>query len=382
MNIGITCYPTFGGSGVVATEIGLSLAKLGHQIHFICYDIPRRLPGFVENIFFHEVEVREYSLFEHQPYALSLASKMVEVSTYEKLDLIHVHYAIPHATSAYLAKQILGDRAPKIITTLHGTDITLVGQDRSYLPITRFSIMESDGVTTPSQFLRSATYDKLNVPSSTPIKVIPNFVDLDRYSPASEECINPAAHLLGVCPRKSNTRILLHVSNFRPVKRIGDVLRVFSRVHESIPSHLVLIGDGPDRSSSEALARELGIEKNVCFLGKQESFIPWLQHADLFLLPSELESFGLAALEAMSCGVPVIASNAQGIPEVVKHGETGFIAEVGNWEKMADYALSILNNKELHQNLRNNARIHAVKNYNSKNIISMYLEFYQNVLSK
>lgn len=380
MKIGITCYPTFGGSGVVATEIGLALAKQGHQIHFICYDVPRRLSTFVENIFFHEVEVREYPLFEFQPYALSLASKMVEVSIHEKLDLLHVHYAVPHATSAYLAKQILKDQSPKIITTLHGTDITLVGQDRSYLPITRFSIMESDGVTAPSYFLKGATYDKLNIPSEVPIKVIPNFVNLDIFKPAPENESNPAIGLLGGCPRESGTKIITHVSNFRPVKRIRDVIKTFNEIHKNIPSHLVLIGDGPERSSAEILTRELGIEKNVCFLGKQESFVPWLQHSDLFLLPSELESFGLAALEAMSCGVPIIASNAQGIPEVVIHGETGFLSEVGDWEDMALNALKILKNENLKKTLGEAARSRAVNDFSLDRIIKQYTDYYEEIL--
>jgi N-acetyl-alpha-D-glucosaminyl L-malate synthase BshA len=382
MKIGVTCYPTFGGSGVVATEIGLALAKRGHQVHFICYDIPRRLTHFTDNVFFHEVEVREYPLFEFQPYALSLASKMVEVSTYEELDLLHVHYAVPHATSAYLAKQIMNGKAPKIITTLHGTDITLVGQDRSYLPITRFSIIESDGVTAPSQFLRRATYDKLNIPSSKLIEVIPNFVDCERFRPKREGDKNPAAHLLGACPRQSNTKLLIHVSNFRPLKRIDDLIRAFKIVNEKVKSHLILIGDGPERSNVENLARELKIEKSVYFLGKQETFIPWLQNADLFLLPSELESFGLAALEAMSCGVPVVATSAQGIAEVVTHEESGLLSDIRDYETLAANCIRLLTNEKEIKQFGINARNRAVEHFNQESVIDSYEEYYKKILGK
>lgn len=382
MKIGITCYPTFGGSGVVATEIGLELARRDHQVHFICYDIPRRLKEFTDNVFFHEVEVREYALFEFQPYALSLASKMVEVSTYENLDLLHVHYAVPHATSAYLAKQILGPKSPKIITTLHGTDITLVGQDRSYLPITRFSIVESDAVTAPSQFLKRATYDKLNVPTSTPIEVIPNFVDTDLFCPKSASTPNPLKTIIKKCPIESGTKLLLHVSNFRPVKKIPDLIKAFAIIRAEVESHLVLIGDGPERSTCEALARELGISDKVCFLGKMDSFVPWLQSADLFMLPSELESFGLAALEAMSCGVPVIATNAQGIPEVVIDGETGLLSEIGDYQSMAENAIKVLKDPALHKRFGKAARDRALNNFRREPVVDQYIELYKKVLNQ
>lgn len=382
MKIGITCYPTFGGSGVVATEIGLELARRDHQVHFICYDIPRRLKEFTDNVFFHEVEVREYALFEFQPYALSLASKMVEVSTYENLDLLHVHYAVPHATSAYLAKQILGPKSPKIITTLHGTDITLVGQDRSYLPITRFSIVESDAVTAPSQFLKRATYDKLNVPTSTPIEVIPNFVDTDLFCPKSASTPNPLKTIIKKCPIESGTKLLLHVSNFRPVKKIPDLIKAFAIIKAEVESHLVLIGDGPERSTCEALARDLGISDKVCFLGKMDSFVPWLQSADLFMLPSELESFGLAALEAMSCGVPVIATNAQGIPEVVIDGETGLLSEIGDYQSMAENAIKVLKNPALHKRFGKAARDRALNNFRREPVVDQYIELYKKVLNQ
>jgi L-malate glycosyltransferase len=382
MNIGITCYPTFGGSGVIATEIGLALARRGHKIHFISYDLPRRLTGFVENVFFHEVEVQEYPLFEFQPYALSLASKMVEVSTYEKLDLLHVHYAVPHATSAYLAKQILGDSSPKIITTLHGTDITLIGQDPGYLPITKFSIMQSDGVSCPSEFLKQATYDKLQIPENFPVKVIPNFVNPDIFKPFDTDKPHPLTSITGTCPRKSGTSIVVHVSNFRPVKRIKDVIRIFDLLVKKTPAHLVLIGDGPERSAAELLTRELGIADSVCFLGRQELFVPWLQSADLFLLPSELESFGLAALEAMSCGVPVIATDVQGIPEVVEHGVNGYLSPVGDIQSMSDNALKILTNPDLHVSMRKNARRTAIDKFHIDTIIDQYLSYYEEILKQ
>lgn len=382
MKIGISCYPTFGGSGVVATEIGLELASRGHYIHFICYDVPRRLKEFTDNVFFHEVEVREYPLFEFQPYALSLTSKMVEVSTYEKLDLLHVHYAVPHATSAYLAKQILGPKSPKVITTLHGTDITLVGQDRSYLPITRFSITESDLVTAPSQFLKRATYDKLNVPTSTNIEVVPNFVDTDFFSPQKSPATNPLKSIIKKCPIENNVKLLIHISNFRPVKKVPELLRAFQIIASEVNSHLVLIGDGPDRSLCEALARDLEISDKVCFLGKLDNFVSWLQSADLFLLPSESESFGLAALEAMSCGVPVVATRTQGIPEVVIDGETGLLSTVGNYEEMASQAIHLLKNKDLHTKLSLGARQRALEMYPKSKVVDQYEKLYLELLEK
>ncbi|MCB0343683.1 MAG: N-acetyl-alpha-D-glucosaminyl L-malate synthase BshA [Bdellovibrionales bacterium] len=376
--IGITCFPTFGGSGVVAAEIGMAMAKRGHKIHFIAYDVPRRLERFTENIYFHEVEVSEYPLFAYTPYSLALSSKMVEVASYEKLDLFHVHYAVPHATSAYLAKQVLGASAPKVITTLHGTDITLVGNDRSYLPITRFSIMESDGVTTPSLYLKHATYDKLNVASSKEIAVIPNFVDTERYQPVTREDRCGLMHLLGKCAGSGH--ILTHVSNFRPVKRLTDVIEIFKRVNEESPSHLILVGDGPERSRIENMVRTLGLESKVCFLGKQDTFTRVLQNSDLFLLPSENESFGLAALEAMACGVPVIASNAEGIPEVVADGETGYLSEIGNVDDMARNALALLTNPKKHEAFSRAARERVVKQYSLPKLIEDYEQYYYKVL--
>lgn len=380
LNIGILCYPTFGGSGVVATEIGMAMAERGHKVHFISYDIPRRLQRFTENIYFHEVEVQEYPLFTHSHYPLTLASKIVEVATYENLDLIHAHYAVPHATSAYLAKQILNGAAPKVITTLHGTDITLVGKDRSYLPITRFSIMQSDGVSVPSQFLKHETYDKLNVSTSFPIEVIPNFVDTKKYTPGPSEAPEELGAIIAGCPLSE--KIITHISNFRPVKRIQDVIKIFAKVNERVPAHLILIGDGPERSGAEKLVQDLGLRKRVCFLGKQENFVGILQHSDLFFLPSELESFGLAALEAMSCGVPVIASNTQGIPEVVIDGETGFLSDVGDVEAMAQNAVRLLTDDQMHQRFSENSRARVVENYCRSILIDKYEEFYQRVLAQ
>lgn len=380
LRIGITCYPTFGGSGVIATEIGMAMARQGHRVHFVCYDVPRRLDRFQDNVFFHEVEVHDYPLFVYPPYPLSLTSKMVEVATFEKLDLLHVHYAVPHATSAYLAKQVLGASAPKIITTLHGTDITLVGNERSYLPITRFSIVESDGITAPSHYLKHATYDKLNVSTEVPIEVIPNFVDTDRFCPLPSDAPRTLSHLLGTC--LMTDKVITHVSNFRPVKRIPDVIRIFAKIQAEVPSRLMLIGDGPERSGAERLARELGIHERVCFLGKQENFVPVLQQSDLFLLPSETESFGLAALEAMSCGVPVVASKVHGIPEVVDHGTTGFLADVGDVDEMAKFGIKVLRDEALHRSISTAARQVVLDNFTVDRLTTRYEDYYYRILAR
>lgn len=381
LSIGISCYPTFGGSGVIASEIGMEMARRGHRVHFISYDFPHRLQCCLENVFFHEVEIKEYPLFDHQPYTLSLASKIVDVSNYEKLDLVHVHYAIPHATSAYLAKQILGPKSPKVITTLHGTDITLVGAERSYLPITRFSIEQSDGVTSPSEYLKEATYEKLSVARSKVIEVIPNFVNTEIFSPGNNENKASLAKLIGRCPIKEHVKLITHVSNFRPVKRIEDVIRVFSIVQQNINSQLILVGDGPERSKAEALCRELGLTNKVCFLGKQASFLPVLRCSDLFLLPSETESFGLAALEAMSCGVPVVASNVGGLPEVIDDGKEGFLAPVGDVEQMAEKALLILMDPILKQAFSDRCRQKALTKYRLEQVVDRYQAYYYELLS-
>ena len=379
LRVGIVCYPTFGGSGVVATEIGVALAHRGHRVHFLSYEVPSHLDRFVENVFFHEVAMREYPLFAESPYTLALASKIVEVCRYEGLDILHVHYAIPHATSAYLARQILGPEAPAIVTTLHGTDITLVGSDPSFLPITRFSIVQSDGVTTPSEYLRAATYQRLEVPQGRTIEVIPNFVDTERFSPGPRRNIRDLCP--GLCPAEKpglgkgeagHPPVLVHISNFRPLKRVDDVVRIFAKVRERQPAVLVLVGDGPERSRIEAQVRELGLHAHVAFVGKMLSFVELLQAADVFLLPSETESFGLAALEAQSCGVPVVASEVGGLPEVITDGETGYLAPVGDVATMTAHVLRILEDPTLHERLRQAARARALTHVRAAPAIDRY----------
>ncbi len=374
MKIGIVCYPTYGGSGVVATELGKALALAGHQVHFITYTQPPRLDIFSENIFYHEVSVASYPLFEYLPYESALASKMVDVTINEKLDLIHVHYAIPHASAAYLAKQILkykGIHVP-VITTLHGTDITLVGRDPSFEPVVTFSINESDGVTAVSESLKNDTYDEFEILSH--IEVIPNFIDLNRFQKRSHEHFKKS-----LCP--NGEKLLMHTSNFRKVKRIEDIVRVFALVRKKIPAKLVLIGDGPERSGIEALCRELEVQSDVRFLGKMDSIEEALSLADLFMLTSEKESFGLAALEAMACEVPVISSNAGGIPEVNIHGETGFVSEVGDVNDMAANAIKMLSDPILHDKMKANALARA-KEFDIVKILPLYEKFYERVTSK
>jgi L-malate glycosyltransferase len=385
LKVGIVCYPTFGGSGVVATEVGLALARRGHRIHVLSYDLPSRLDHFVENVVFHEVATRSYPLLDDGAYTLALASKIVEVCRYEGLDLLHVHYAVPHATSAYLARQILGPEAPRIVTTLHGTDITLVGSDPSFLPITRFSIIESDGVTTPSAYLRQATYDRLEVPETLPIEVIPNFVDTDRYVPGPRRNLaDLCGQVLPCAPALAAERpaVLVHVSNFRPLKRVDDVVRIFAEVHRVRPAVLLLIGDGPERSRAEALTRQLGLHHRVVFVGKMVSFVELLQASDVFLMPSESESFGLAALEALSCGIPVVASDVGGIPEVVTEGEVGFLAPVGDVSKMAERVLQILADPDLGARLSRAARARALQHYGLQPAIDRYEAHYARVLAQ
>lgn len=340
MKIGIVCYPTFGGSGVVATELGKALAKEGHKVHFITYTQPVRLDFFNENVFYHEVTIPSYPLFQSPPYELALASKMVNVVRYEKLDLLHVHYAIPHASAAYMAKQILktyGIHIP-VVTTLHGTDITLVGKDASFEPVVTFSINESDGVTAVSADLRSDTYKQFEI--TREIEVIPNFIDLERFRRQKKEHFRTA-----IAPQ--NEKLLIHTSNFRKVKRIEDVVKVFATVHEHMPSKLLLVGDGPERAQIEKMCRQMGICDDVRFLGKLDAVEEVLSICDLFLMPSEKESFGLAALEAMACEVPVISSDAGGIPELNIHGVSGFLSPVGDVEDMVKNALYILDDAHL-----------------------------------
>ena len=372
MKIGITCYPTYGGSGVIATELGKALALKGHQVHFISYALPFRLTHFVENVFFHEVEMSNYPLFEFPLYSLALASKMVEVAEYEKLDLLHVHYAIPHATSAYLAKQMLaGKREIKVITTLHGTDITLVGLEPSFLPLVKFSIENSDGATEVSRFLKEKTI--INYSIDKDIKVIPNFVDTQLYKP-NKDC----AFREHLAPK--GEKILVHTSNFRQVKRVTDTIRIFEEVVKEVPSKLILVGDGPDRSECERLCRQLNLCDHIKFLGKQDGLVDILNAADVFLIPSQSESFGLDALEAMSCGIPVISSSVGGLPELIKHNETGFIAEIGDIKRMAKYAIDLLTNERKHNLFSENSRKRAVEFFDISIVVPSYEEHYENIL--
>ena len=372
MKIGITCYPTYGGSGVVATELGKGLAKRGHQIHFISYAMPMRLDGFVDNIFYHEVEMATYPLFEFPLYTPALASKMVEVAKFEKLDLIHAHYAIPHATSAYIAKQILNDEHLRIITTLHGTDITLIGLEPSFLPVMKFSIEKSDGVTAVSRFLKEKTITNYSI--NKEIEVIPNFVDTELFKRMADANLRKT-----IAP--NGERILIHISNFRLVKRVTDVIKIFNLVVKKIPSKLVLVGDGPDRSNCENLCRELQLGDSVKFLGKQAELVELLSAADLFLMPSQSESFGLSALEAMACEVPVISSSVGGLPELVVHGETGYIAEIGDIERMAKYAIELLSNNTRREMFAKAGRKRAVENFDIDEIVGVYERHYERILN-
>ncbi|HMU42467.1 MAG TPA: N-acetyl-alpha-D-glucosaminyl L-malate synthase BshA [Ignavibacteriaceae bacterium] len=372
MKIGITCYPTYGGSGVIATELGKYLAQRGHEVHFISYALPFRLNHFVENIVFHEVETSSYPLFEFPLYALALASKMAEVAQFEKLDLLHVHYAIPHAISAFLAKQVMKTKKDlKITTTLHGTDITLVGLEPSFLPLVKFSIEESNGVTAVSKFLKEKTLTNYDIEKD--IEVIPNFVDTSIFKPL-EHCI----HKGHIAPK--GEKILIHTSNFRPVKRVPDTIRIFDLVKKEVPSKLLLVGDGPERSECERLCRQLDLCDHVKFLGKQDGLVEILNSADLFLIPSQSESFGLAALEAMACGLPVISSSVGGLPELVKHNESGFIAEIGDVERMAKYAIDLLTNEKKYALFSKNARERAVQQFDVSKVVPMYEKHYQNIL--
>lgn len=377
--IGISCYPTYGGSGVVATEVGMEMARRGHRVHFISYDVPIRLDRFLENVFFHEVEVSSYPLFEFPPYDLALASKMVEVCETHKLDILHVHYAIPHAVSAYLARQILKERAPKIVTTLHGTDITLVGNDRSYLPIIRHSIHESDAVTAVSQFLRQATYDKLNVSTNISIDVIPNFINLEDFKCPGERRTQIRGH---ICQGGSERPVLCHISNFRPVKRVQDVIEVFKRVRESLDATLVLVGDGPERSAIERLCHDYGLTEHVSFLGKQLSIAEILGSSDLFLLPSQTESFGLSALEAMASSVPVIASRVGGLPELIEHEKSGYLFPVGDVDSMAKACIRLLSEPDLRRNMGERARKVVEERYQMAGIIDRYESLYRKLYDK
>ena len=370
--IGITCYPTLGGSGVVATELGIELAGRGDMVHFISYALPSRLLTLHERIRFHEVNVANYPLFDnYPPYTLALATKMAEVAEYESLDVLHVHYAIPHAISAYLAKQILGEKGPRIVTTLHGTDITLVGRDASYLPITKFGIEASDGVTAVSESLRRDTIT--HFAPKNEIRVIPNFVDPARFRPSGEPVVRHFA--------EQGEALVCHISNFRPVKRVLDVVEIFRRIQERIPARLLMVGDGPERSRAEAFCREHGLCDRVTFFGHLPNLETVLRGCDLFLLPSESESFGMAALEAMASEVPVIATNTGGLPEVVVDGEAGYLLPVGDVEGMAGRALEILSDRARRRKMGERAREIAIERFSAERVIPMYVDFYDEVLA-
>jgi L-malate glycosyltransferase len=371
MRIGITGYPTYGGSGVVATELGQELAARGHDVHFITYAPPIRMKTDDPHIHFHQAAVVSYPLFDHSPYTLSLAVKMLEVFETKSLDILHVHYAIPHSVSAMLARQMAAPRRLPFITTLHGTDITLVGNNPNFLPITRFSIEQSDGVTSISDYLYRRTLEEFAI--KRPIEVIPNFVNCDLYTRKPDPKLRDEW-------APDGEPILMHLSNFRPVKRILDAVQIFAIVREKMKAKLVMIGDGPDREPAEALARTLGVEKDVLFLGKQNGIKEKLGQADLFLLPSELESFGLAALEAMACEVPVVATNTGGVPEVVEHGVDGYLVDPGDVKSAGNYAIEILSRADRGREMGMQARADAKRRFCSKDVIPMYERYYERVL--
>lgn len=373
MKIGIVCYPTYGGSGVVATELGIGLAKKGHEVHFITYRRPVRLSHFLPNVFYHEVDGEDYPLFEYPPYDTALASKIVDVVQYQNLDILHVHYAIPHATVAYMAKKILltKGRYIPVVTTLHGTDITLVGTNRAFAPVVEFSINKSDGVTAVSQSLKDDTMRLFDIQRD--IRVVYNFIDFERFKKTNKEHFKQI-----IAPH--GERILVHTSNFRKVKRVEDAVHIFHKVSRKIPSKLLMIGDGPERQHAEQLCRDLGIETDVRFLGKQDAIEELLAICDLFLMPSDTESFGLAALEAMACEVPVVSSNGGGLPEVNEHGVTGFLSDPGNVSEMADYAIQLLENDEMLQQFRQNA-LKQAQRFDLNNVLPDYENYYEEVIN-
>ncbi len=373
MNIGITCYPTYGGSGAVATELGIALAQRGHEIHFITYKQPFRLTEFLPRIYFHEVDVGRYPLFEYPPYDLALAVRMHEVVLTHKLDLLHVHYAIPHATSAWIAREMLVKSRPdiKVLTTLHGTDITIVGQDPSFFPITKFSIEKSDGLTAVSQYLRTETLSAFGC-TGCRIEVIPNFIDPAVYDRARYE-----PQFNGMAKGR---KVLMHVSNFRPVKRVKDVVGIYARVAREIPSILVMVGDGPDRMDAEQEARDLGVSDDVFFLGKLDAVAPLLANAHLFLLPTISESFGLSALEALACGVPVIGARSGGLPEVVRDGHSGFLCEPGDVDGMARAAVAVLGDDDAWRAMSARANADARARFGLDEVVAQYESFYTRAL--
>ena len=375
MKIAIVCYPTFGGSGVVATELGLELARLGHEIHFITYSQPVRLALLNPNVHYHEVNVPEYPLFHYQPYELALSSKLVDMVKLHKIEILHVHYAIPHAYAGYMAKQMLKDEGIEIpmVTTLHGTDITLVGNHPFYKPAVSFSINKSDVVTSVSQSLKDDTYKLLNIKRE--IHVIPNFIELDK------NMLDPNISCHRSVMAKENEKIITHISNFRPVKRISDVIKIFYKIQQEIPAKLMMVGDGPEKEKAEILCQELGILDKVIFFGNSNEIDKILSYTDLFLLPSETESFGLAALEAMAWGVPVISSNSGGLPEVNFDGISGFLSDVGNTDEMAENALKILMDDVVLSKFKENA-LSVAKKFDIKNILPLYVQLYEKVIKK
>jgi N-acetyl-alpha-D-glucosaminyl L-malate synthase BshA len=374
VKIGITCYPTYGGSGAVATELGIALAAKGHEVHFITYQQPFRLPSFLPRIYFHEVDVGRYPLFEYPPYDLALAVRMHEVVKMHGLDLLHVHYAIPHATSAWIAREMLREAGSdvKVITTLHGTDITIVGQDRSFHPITKFSIEKSDRITAVSQFLKRETFNAFGCTGCN-VEVIYNFIDPEvydrgKYPPLLRQQLN------------GGRRVIMHVSNFRPVKRVRDIVKVYAKVREAVPSVLVMVGDGPDRVDAEAESRALGVDHDVHFLGKIDAVAPLLAGADLFMLPSQTESFGLSALEALASGAPVVGSRAGGLVEVVKEGVTGALREVGDVDGMATAAIEILGDRDRWQAMSTAAAADARARFSRDDIVRNYEALYEDAV--
>lgn len=375
MKIGITCYPTYGGSGAVATELGIALAERGHEVHFITYQQPFRLPNFLPGVFFHEVDVGRYPLFEYPPYDLALAVKMHEVVREHQLDVLHCHYAIPHATSAWIAREMLQESGDdvRIVTTLHGTDITIVGQDRSFFTITKFSIERSNAVTAVSDYLRDETYRAFGC-TGCAVEVIHNFIDPVEFDRSRHPIPFPEA-------QRDGRKILMHISNFREVKRVRDVVRVFAAVNRDVPSMLVMVGDGPERIEAEDEARTLGVQGSVRFLGKIDAVAPLLSGADLFLLPSQSESFGLSALEALACGVPVVASNAGGLPEVVKHDVTGWLHEIGDVEAMARSAVRVLSDHALWNTVSAAAAADARERFSASAVVAQYESLYQRTVT-
>ena len=372
MNIGIICYPTYGGSGVVATELGMALAEKGHKVHFITYSQPARLDAFNENLFYHEVGLKDYPLFQYAPYESALASKMVDISKHHQIDVLHVHYAVPHAAAAFMAQNILKSEGIFVpfVTTLHGTDINLVGKDATYAPVVTFSINKSNGVTAVSESLKKATYENFDITNE--IEVIPNFIDFRRFSKSNKDHFKKA-----IAP--NGEKVMVHTSNFRKVKRVDDVLRIFQKVKKEIPAKLLLVGDGPERQHMEELARELCVGDEIRFLGKQDAVEEVLSVSDLFLMPSGSESFGLAALEAMACRVPVISSNVGGIPEINVHGETGYLSDIGNVDEMAANALSILTNEKKLETFKANA-FEKAQEFDVNAIVPKYEKYYESVI--